>query len=350
MGCGSPGPDDGRARVEGQELYVAPAGWLQARVRNLLPTRGSEDVSSLLGNPMPNVALPENEGPRDYLPDSMTDWVIDVRFGGDPPLDPRRISGLFDDPAWQQRHGPMTIFALDPDKGHWTYLISADGPKQVTRLKLAWAYLDPLDENPETSSPQVFRERETAAREAIGPLGAAALTMSLSPDEAADRARQLLDFKARLDYSPKLALRAPKGELFEGREIWDVMLSLGLAWGDMDVFHWINPGEDGDDSFFSVWTSTPPGYFLPEEIAAGNVRVEDLVFGFSVPRCSRPGDVFESMARAIQYARKRLGGTIVDESGSAADLEEIRRKVHSVEREMKSHGFRPGSHSALLLF
>ncbi|HSU55623.1 MAG TPA: cell division protein ZipA C-terminal FtsZ-binding domain-containing protein [Candidatus Dormibacteraeota bacterium] len=44
------------------------------------------------------------------------------------------------------------------------------------------------------------------------------------------------------------------------------MMALGLEWGDMDLFHWVNGSDNGDDSFFRVWTSTAPGYFLPEEI------------------------------------------------------------------------------------
>ncbi|RPI27623.1 MAG: hypothetical protein EHM61_07865 [Acidobacteria bacterium] len=51
----------------------------------------------------------------------------------------------------------------------------------------------------------------------------------------------------------------------------------------MDLFHWANTTDRGDDSFFSVWTTTAPGYFLPEMIAAGEVRVDDLVYGYSVP-------------------------------------------------------------------
>jgi cell division protein ZipA len=351
MGCGASGSDDDRVRVRvgGEELYLAPAGASEARVRAILPTKGSEDVSNSLGSIASDAERSLDEGVRDYLPEMATDWVIDVQFEGDPRLDPHRISDRFS-PAWHERHGPMTIYALNPDTGHWTFLISADGPAQVTRLKMAWAYLDPNGEDPETPSPQVFSDREAAVRKAIGPLGAAALKVSLPPDEAADRARRLREIKSRLNYSPTLVLRAPKGGRFEGREVWDVMQCLGLKWGDMDVFHWINPGRVGDDSFFSVWTSTPPGYFLPEEIAAGKVRVGDLVFGFSAPRCSQPGQVFESMVRALQYTQNRLGGAIVDDSGSVADIEGIRRKIRSVEQEMKANGFTPGGDGALHLF
>src|SRR5262245_31505234 len=52
MGCDSGDPDDKSARMPlrvGDDLYIAPAGVSQARAGKVLPTKGSEDVSSLLG-------------------------------------------------------------------------------------------------------------------------------------------------------------------------------------------------------------------------------------------------------------------------------------------------------------
>ena len=262
---------------------------------------------------------------------------------------PKRVSDLFN-ADWRRLYGNLTIFALNPDTGHWTYLISADGPKKVTRLKISWGFIDPIQDKADLPTSHTFSAREAAVQKAVDSLGVASLKTSHSPEEAARRARWLREFKSRMDYSPTLIVRAPKGKTFEGGDIWDVMLCLGLKWGDMDVFHWENEGGPGDDFFFNVWTSTSPGYFFPEAIAAGKVRVEDLIFGFSAPRCSQPSQVFESMVRAVQYTQKRLGGTIADESGSDADIGKIREKIRFVEQELKSNGFTPGSESGLRLF
>lgn len=351
MGCGSGGPDDKRVRVNvgGEQLYVAPAGENQARVQGILPTRGSEDVSNLLGSINSHAERQKDEDKRDYLPDMANDWVIDVRFDGDPRLDPKRVSDLFG-ADWRGLYGSLTIYALNPDTGHWTYLISADGPKEVTRLKISWDFIDPIDDKADLPTSHTFSSREAAVQKAVSALGVASLKASHTPEEAARRAAWLSEFKTRLNYSPALILRAPKDKKYEGKDIWDVMLCLGLRWGDMDVFHWVNRSGLGDDYFFSVSTLTPPGYFFPEEIAAGKVRVNDLVFGFSAPRCSQPAQVFESMVRAVQYTQKRLGGTIIEETGSDADLGKIRQRIRSVDQEMKSNGFTPGGGSALRLF
>ena len=58
--------------------------------------------------------------------------------------------------------------------------------------------------------------------------------------------------RARFDVNVSIRLAAPDGTLFDGRDIWDVMLCLGLPWGDMDLFHWNNPSDHGDDHLFSV--------------------------------------------------------------------------------------------------
>ena len=99
-----------------------------------------------------------------------------------------------------------------------------------------------------------------------------------------------------------------------------------------------------------MWTSTPPGYFLPEEIAAGRVRVDDLVFGYSIPRSADPVAVFDSMTRAVEYAQRRLAGDITAEDGGPVDLDTTRAAVVRIASELESFGFAPGSGNALRQF
>jgi cell division protein ZipA len=142
-------------------------------------------------------------------------------------------------------------------------------------------------------------------------------------------------------------LLAPEGPGFEGRDVWDVMLCLGLEWGDMDCFHWINDTSFGDDFLFSVETSTEPGYFLPEEIAAGTVLVEDLVFVYSIPRSPAPVAVFDAWG-AIDYVKGRLGGEVRDADGETLDVDATRRSIES-DAELASRVL-PGAPDTLRLF
>ena len=147
-----------------------------------------------------------------------------------------------------------------------------------------------------------------------------------------------------------VVLTAPEGRSYEGREIWDVMLCLGLHWGDMDIFHWDNQSDAGDDFLFSVWTSTSPGYFFPEQVAAGRVHVRDFVFGFSLPRSGDPHSVFTSMMQAVKYAQKRLGGKITDGDGLPVDEQATLRQIDAMVEQMKKAGFAPGEGSTLRVF
>lgn len=144
---------------------------------------------------------------------------------------------------------------------------------------------------------------------------------------------------------------ADEDKPFEGQEIWDVMLSLGLRWGDMDCFHWKNTDGAGDDYYFSVETSTPPGYFLPEQIAAGQLQTADLIFVFSIPRTCQPTEVAKRMQKAVQYCQKRLGGTIHYTLGEdKLAMPAIVERISQIESELKELGFDPGTDPALQMF
>ncbi|MBL8818735.1 MAG: hypothetical protein JNL58_22090 [Planctomyces sp.] len=152
----------------------------------------------------------------------------------------------------------------------------------------------------------------------------------------------------KYDQTVAFYLVANDGNNFQGRDIWDVMLCLGLNWGDMDCFHWTNPGGTGDDSFFSVETSMAPGYFLPEQIAAGELQTSDLVFIFSVPRTCEPTEVAKRMDLAVKYCQKRLGGNIhYALNDRELPLKELMTRIDQMSSGLKELGFEPGTGSAL---
>ena len=341
--------DPVNTKKDNSGLYLAPASASEARATAVLPAKGSEDVSHLLGKieltPLAKVA----PGKEEYLPSENVDWVLTAKFDGDPRLDPKTVSGLFDE-VWRKKHGSFSSYGRAADNGCWTFLLSVDGPAAITELKLAWDYVDPL--NPDVAIPieSVFKQRMDEVGNKLNSLSKCKISATLTPVAAVTRAKALKELKATCNVSAILILKAPTGQRFDGLLIWDVMLCLGLKWGDMDCFHWENPSREGDDFFFSVETSTPPGYFLPEQIAAGRVKVDDLVFVFSVPRSCEPTKVFDSMSKAIEYCQRRLKGNITDENGRPADLTKIKDRISNIERRLREAGFEPGRNGTLRLF
>jgi len=76
-----------------------------------------------------------------------------------------------------------------------------------------------------------------------------------------------------------------------------------------------------------------------------------LVFGYTVPISAAPLDVFDSMRKSIEYARRRLGGDIRDPgTGKPVDFDYERRAIEGAIETLKRGGFVPGEWSAMYLF
>lgn len=330
-----------------EDFFIAPASLSDARAGGLLPTRGSEDASHLLhpfSGMEPDGGDADEE--RDYLPSAKVDWVVHVDLQPGEVLRKPELDAAFGVP-WLNANDRPTVYGLSPENGRWTFVHAAGVPETYSRLQIAWK-MRPFGKDGPIPEDHFERYRFAVQRVAEG-IQAAAVRTELSPAEAAAQSARLIALAASCDRSVAVVLQAPDGRRFDGRVIWDVMLCLGLRWGDMDVFHWDNPGVPGDDHLFSVWTSTPPGYFFPEEIAAGRVWTDDLVFGFSIPRVHQPERIFDSLIRAAQYTRTRLGGELTTAERGRFTEAAVRGEIRRVVRELEKTGFEPGAYDTLYL-
>lgn len=325
-------------------IYISTASQSEERARQL-PTEPSEDVSALLGQ----ISLPTEprESVREYLPNSTLEWVVHATL--ETPLEAKEVAAQFGR-DWRGKYGGLVIYGLDASTGNWTFLVSADGPEHITALQFAWPYYTSWPLNTELVAPKMYRSRLEAVEKALNELTPATVSCDVDPQEAFKKAQFISTLNERFDRSIEVRLAAPKGKRFSGKEVWDVMLCLGLNWGDMDCFHWRNPSGFGDDFFFSVWTSTDPGYFLPEEVAADRVDVEDLIFGYSIPRSADPVNIYGRMVIAAAYAQKRLGGTITEGDGYPLESEATLQEIKTITDELTKLGFAPGSDNALRQF
>jgi cell division protein ZipA len=273
--------------------------------------------------------------------------VIDVAAGPDRVLKRSSILGVFT-PEWLEKNGRPTMYGRATTDKKWTYVYSDGAPDDYDQLALA-ADLTPLLGKPrEAGLNDIARAAEAAAKR----LGASSPKARLPVKDAIDRARQLDALHREFeDAQAVVVLAAPDGKFFDGRTIWDVMMSLGLHWGDMDEFHWENASDRwGDDHLFSVSSTTQPGYFIPEEIAAGHLKVRDLYFDFSIPRSPDPKAVLEGMLAAATYARKRLGGELVLTDGASLDSDLLRMRVADIAARLTKAGFAPGHDATMRLF
>jgi cell division protein ZipA len=337
----------GQSNIDKEQFFVATASQSQARAETVLPAQGSEDVSHLLGAfTGDEPSRPAFDEHKDHLPNSKVDWVARVEFPSTVVLRKPDIASIFN-ADWLKKHHLPTVFGFSPDIQRWTFVSAGGVPDNYSRLQIAWK-MRPLGEDGPIAKQQ-FEQYMVAVEKAASKLKAIGVRTDLSPAEAEKRSAALIELAESCEQGIDVVLQAPKGRAFEGKLIWDVMLCLGLRWGDMDLFHWENPGIPGDDHLFSVWTTTPPGYFFPERIAAGQVQTADIAFGFSIARTVQPEAILESMMKAIHYAQKRMGGTLMNVDGIPFSEDVARSEIRTLVERLRSAGFEPGTDDTLYL-
>jgi cell division protein ZipA len=232
----------------------------------------------------------------------------------------------------------------------WTYLVAADSDSVFSDIALAWKLFNERTPNPRPFSTAELTTFQQAVAQRAPAFSGHIVSVNYSPALAAAASQQLASFVAANNLEAVIILKADT--LFEGREIWDKMRSLGLHWGDMDLFHWENPNTDagGGDHLFSVFTSTEPGYFLPEHIAKGELKTTDLIFSFSIPRSNAPQEVLKNMYQAAKYCQQKLGGQLQDNNGRPFNLNKELKKCQKVTQNLAQQKLRPGYDDTLYLF
>ena len=336
-------------RPDEYAVYESTESETRARAGRILPLEGSEDATHLVGV---ETLLDRSRLTRERHrggPDEQVEWIVDIEPVGATRIQRKHLLSAFGR-DWSMQHGRPLLYGIASESGHWTYPFAQGVPETYAKLSLAWDLADSVRDEGEVIPSARLEAYLKAVTVRVRKLGDVRVRARTSPDEGAERGAH---FKAVYDeckMDVAVVLSAPQDRTFDGRDIWDTMLCLGLRWGDMDVFHLENEAGAGDQYFFSVWTSTPPGYFFPEEIAAGRVHVQDLVFGYQVPRSAAPLLVFDSMMKAAEYAKQRLGGTLLDANGNPLDPAALRSEIAATVERMETARVSPGSHPALRLF
>lgn len=124
---------------------------------------------------------------------------------------------------------------------------------------------------------------------------------------------------------PVIALHvlALEGDRFGGGQILQVLLSSGLQFGDMNIFH-RHEEENGQGAvLFSVANAVEPGVFDLDHI--DQLRTPGLSFFMELGRNVDPVNAFEFMVDSARYASRMLGGQLCDERRSELTPETVER-------------------------
>ncbi|MGV6831403.1 MAG: cell division protein ZipA C-terminal FtsZ-binding domain-containing protein [bacterium] len=330
------------------EFMISTSSQSNDRVKKVLSTEGSEDKSDLLNliyNAPQTLNKPDSTR---YFANEKFDWIITINPKENGSYTKDQINSVFTR-DWRKKMMYPTIYCMPNNSNNWTYLMAADNnANSFKKVAIAWKLFDSLDDPPSTLEEELLETFFESVKKKTKELNAGKLITNYSTTEAALVSKKLSQLVTANNQWAIIVLKAD--QKFEGKDIWDVMMSVGLRWGDMDLFHWDNELDVGGDFVFSVWTSTSPGYFFPEEIAKGNVQTDDLIFGFSIPRSVDPEQIFNIMHNVTKYAQKRLGGKLLNENYLPLNVEYYYDKIEIILKNLEKESLKSGVGNTLYLF
>ncbi|MCV2486410.1 hypothetical protein OD917_15860 [Flavobacterium sp. SH_e] len=333
---------------EQNEYFMSTQSESSERLKDLNLDKASEDASYILDiTRLSFQSVPSEDENIEYKADSDLDWIINLIPIRGENFKKEDLSKMFDT-EWRTNF-PSMIYGFSPETKKWTFVSAGGAPEIYSKLQVAINLQEIFnEENPSYNSKKLERYvTELEKRIQKYPLKIN-LEKKESIESAIQKAKILVSTYNEFNIDEIIVLQSDKQ--FDGLETWDVLQSVGLEWGDGDLFHWNNHRNYGHDQHFSVWTITEPGYFLPEEIKNGNMNPQNLVFGYSVPRSADPKNVFEVMLNAVEYCQKRLGGNILNKDMQPIDVAQERNKINELIKKMNNKNIKTGSDKALKMF
>ncbi len=330
------------------EFFISTVSQSADRIEKLGLNKPSEDVSHILDDSqiqIPIVTLKEEK--VEYKADPNREWIIELTIPNGTTIKQKKLYELFDY-EWRTSF-TSTIFGHSPEDERWTYALAGDAPETYDQIQVAIGFLDVFnDENPSFDAQELKRYIIELKKRLKKHSLAFEIKETESKESAIEKSKQLVKLNQLFDKGILIGLQSDNR--FDGREVWDVLQSLGLNWGDGDLFHWNNNSDYASDQHFSVWTSTEPGYFLPEQIKSGNMNPANLVFGFSIPRSADPMNVYRVLVNSVKYCQKRLGGEIINRNGEPFNEQLELMELAELIKQMNDNGIIPGSDNALMLY
>jgi hypothetical protein len=285
------------------------------------------------------IAVPPLPAPRTPPPEPPFYFVVKLEVGR--PISRAELFATFTH-EWLEACGEPVLFCGRPTGGGQVETLGRPGrPPPLGRaesiydllyLALSWEASKPA-RAPRTAQcfEQVLQLTARAAPQ-WSPLPLVA------PKEAAMGAARLAHAKMLLGGTRGFVLDAPTGG-FAGTDVWETLHTLGLSWGDMDAFWWKD--SQARDHLFAVGTTTPPRYFVPEEIAHGK-RYADLTFSISLGKHPESLQVLRAMTKFGGAIHERLGGTLRGRDGAPLDADALVESCAETLGQLHALGLSPG--------
>ncbi len=330
------------------DYFISTQSQTNDRVKNLNLDKASEDASYILDtNKLSFPKFEKKTEKVEYKADSQREWIINLIQVNGENFKKEDFTKMFDY-EWRSKF-ESTIYGFSPEENRWTYADAGGTPNLYSKLQIAIDIQGVYNEENANYDPQKLERYITELEKRVKNYPSKLkIEQTETIDKAIIKAKRLVQLHQEFNSDAIIVLQSDKQ--YNGLEVWDALQCVGLAWGDGDLFHWSNNHDYGHDQHFSVWTATEPGYFLPEDIKAGNMNPKNLVFGFSIPRSADPKNIYCIMLNAAKYCQRKLGGQILDKNGQLLNEAEEKQNLIDLLDQMKSKGIIVGSDNALRTF
>ena len=288
----------------------------------------------------------------DIVPDLIPDDDIDdiERFRGELPNGPARVREQGDEPQPENMElnlAPPTLIDRVPEPiqtSHPEQMFDADDSEpaaqraEVREVDIAGAlHTEPRERPRGPKNPAL--ERSLARRQAR--TGRPQRPSNVSVARAADAAEReaknsggpVLDFS--VEELLVLNVLAPRGTRFEGEGIVNALRGQGLRYGDMNIFHRVDPATKA--KLFSVANAVEPGTFDLADL--DSLRSPGMSFFLQLPGPDDAIGAFEDMLEAARNVMMALGGELRDENMSVLSgqtVEHMRQRISDYSRRRLS--------------
>jgi len=199
---------------------------------------------------------------------------------------------------------------------------------------------------PEPSSPARSEAKKPEAPVAKSPKPAPAKPEPRKAEKApSDRRKAKPEEPQKAPPQPEEVLivnvMAPTGEQFRGDALLDSLVSAGLRFGDMNIFHRYEGAKGGGPILFSLANMVKPGVFDLDTMA--DFTTPGVSLFMTLPLEDRVEldnvEVFDEMLEAARAIALELGGELKDENRSVMTRqtqEHCRQRIHEFERKQLS--------------
>lgn len=302
------------------------------------PERGDGESAPVEAGPRPTVPEQTSLNLEEQVPmlmDSVVDSPIETTGAHAdvaPQLPADAVSGLSEEPLTSDRREPSLDESVSLESLQAMSTsgddMPAEGEETAPPLKSGWSA--PEIKLPDLKFPDLKKAVSPSreARPAKEHGGSASGKPASGKNSSADMRKERAVEEVLI-----LNIMAPDGDYFEGNDLLRVLLSSGLRFGDMNIFHY-HCGDVGEGPvLFSLANIVVPGTFDMSDME--DFTTPGISLFLALPAEVEALKAFDTLLSTARYIAEQLGGELKDENRSvftAQTAEHYRQRVMEFQR------------------